>query len=156
MSLMGPWRLMCCYQHRGFGEFLSSGSRVQSSHFPDPLFLRCPAHEKPRRQWATPFWNCCYNDRKTQLHTSLGVTGNTLRSGRAQPHSHNWVSYHCHHQQWKRLTECDFKQLAKTQKQSVNLKELAHWLKLILTDLLGYSDTDEVCFMQNAEIFILD
>lgn len=93
---------MCCYQHCGFGEFLSSGSRAQSSHFPDPLFLPCAAHEKTKGQWATQFWNHCYNERKTQLHTSLGVTGNTLRSGNAQSHSHNQVSSHCHHWQQKR------------------------------------------------------
>lgn len=56
-------------------------ARAQSSHFPDPLFLPCGGDEKSTGQWGRQFWNHSYNERKTQLHTSLGVTGNTLHSG---------------------------------------------------------------------------
>lgn len=126
MSLMRSRPLMCCYQLQGFGEFLSSGSRAQSSHFPDPLFLPCGEHEKTKGQWGRQFWNHCYNERKTQLHTSLGVTGNTLHSGNAQSHSCNQVSSHCHHWQHERFTKRDFKRLADTQKQSQAIIKSTH------------------------------
>lgn len=44
------------------------GSRAQSGHFPDPLFLPCGADEKTKRQWGRQFWNPCYNERKTTAH----------------------------------------------------------------------------------------
>lgn len=77
-------------------ENTSPESTAQSSHFPDLLFLPYAAHEKTKGQYATPFWNHCYNERKTQLHTSLGVNGNTLHSGKAQSQPRNQVSSYCH------------------------------------------------------------
>lgn len=77
-----------------FSESSSPESTAQSSHFPDLLFLPYEAHEKTNG--ATPFWNHCYNERKTQLHTGLGVNGNALQSGKAQSQPCNQVSSYCH------------------------------------------------------------
>lgn len=45
--------------------------------------------------------------RGKQLHTSLGVAGNTLHSGNVHTHAHkHHISSHCHHWQQKRDSPC--------------------------------------------------
>lgn len=126
MSLMRS-RPLVCYQLQGFGEFLSSGSRAQSSHFPDPVFLPSGAHEKTKGQWG-----------------SFGITV-TMRG------KHNctpaWVSLETHYTvetrsrtraivfppivitaNTKRFTKWDFKRLANTQSHSQAITKSAHLL----------------------------
>ena len=142
MSPMRSRALMCCYQLQGFGEFLSSGSRAQSGHFPDPLFLPCGAHEKTEGQWGRQFWNHCYNERKTQLHTSLGVTGNTLHSGNAQSRSAQKTKFPpiVITGSTKRFTECDFKRLADIHRGIVGWLQ-SQLIPFLLAVLLPYRRT---------------
>lgn len=51
--------------------------------------------KRPTDNVLDSFGNRRYNERKTQLHTSLGVTGNTLHSGNTHT-VFSEVSSHCH------------------------------------------------------------
>lgn len=150
MSLMRSRPLTCHYQLQSFGKFLSSGSRAQSGHFPDPLFLPCGADEKTSGQWGRQFWNHGYNERKTQLHTSLGVTGNTLHSGKAHTHT---LSKRTKFPpivitgNTKGFTKCDFKRLACAQRPSQAINKVGSSSFRSMSFSETHLLTDSVSFM---------
>lgn len=96
-------QLMGCYQLQGVGEVLSSGSRAQSSHFPGSLPCLVEQMKRVQDNEADSFGITVTMRGKTQLHTSLGVTGNTLHSGNARTKKRDQVSSHCHRRPRKEI-----------------------------------------------------